>query len=142
MNFDAELESRIGIFDLAISFASDAEQGAESIHSYADAYTLRCYKYDKHLVNQSGCSLTSIMRFVYRNANAVIVLNSPLYLKSSATRFEWQVLTEEFEGNSVFVVNMGGKPLMALGQRLSHFDGLTDRVAMEIMKRGAKAKSS
>lgn len=140
MNCDAELELHIGIFDVALSFASDAEREAEALHSYAEGYSLRCYKYDRHVVAQSGFSLEDIMRYVYRSTKVTVVMNSPLYRKSSATRFEWKVLTSEFSGESIFVVDLGGASLEALAHRLRHFSSLTDRAAMEVMRRAGRTR--
>lgn len=121
MEFDGRVETEIGIFDLAISFSSDAESLANDILTFMQFYRLKCYHYLPYVEDQVGLNLYEIMSYVFNKTNAVIVLNSPRYCKTNATKFEYNIICERIDFISIFCIELGGGNLNFNGKIVTSY---------------------
>jgi hypothetical protein len=128
------VEDAVGLFDLALSFAGDAEAVAETMAQIAAFHGLACYHYRHHLISQSGLDIMEVMRFVYRLTERVVVLNSKAYGGSVSTRLEIETLSNAPPGKQLFLVDMGGVELHFPMHNVVRHSGLGSEVAMSIVE--------
>ena len=134
MVFDRHIEDAVGLFAIALSFASDAVGPAQTIADFADFHGVRCYDYRRFTARQSGLSIEAVEAFVYRTARRVVVLNSSGYLESEATRYEFEVIRRAESTGELIVVELGGR-ILDLGLRSAqHFSGFSSRIALELVR--------
>jgi hypothetical protein len=126
-------EDAVGLFHVALSFASDAGEDALTLRTFADFYQVRCYYYQDHVVSQSGLRIRDVMSHIYGSASTIVILNSPLYGKSKSTRFELRTIRAARAISRLVIVDLGGPPIQSLQGDVERYDELTDRAAIAIM---------
>lgn len=112
MHSKYDIETSIGLFDIAISHASDTIQLSRTLAKFATAYGLTCYSYINMQVDQLGLDIVEVMKFVYSVTPRFIILNSQLYQASDATKLEYNTICETQKTVSVIVLEMGGRELL------------------------------
>jgi hypothetical protein len=106
-----EIERKIGLFDVAISFSGDQIDLAETIRDICTFHGLRCYLYVDFVENQSGLDILEIMRFAFGTTKICFVINSMRYRATEFTVFEWEILSKRLGAGSTIVIELGGEPL-------------------------------
>ena len=112
MHSKYDIETSIGLFNIAISHASDTIQLSRTLAKFATAYGLTCYSYINLQVDQLGLDVVEVMKHVYSVTPRFIVLNSQLYRTSYATKLEYNTICEIQKNVSVVVLEMGGRELI------------------------------
>jgi hypothetical protein len=101
-------DERIGFYDLAISFASDANEYASVISQFANYYDIKCYFYIERIFEQYGLNIYETMEIIYRKTPNIAIINSNLYYKSSATIFEYDIIRSRNGNLSTYIFQNGG----------------------------------
>ncbi|HEX8480946.1 MAG TPA: hypothetical protein VF650_03490 [Allosphingosinicella sp.] len=127
------IEDITGLFDIAISFASDSEPIAESLMNFVGYYDLTCYNYRNFLLQQSGLEIDKVMEFIYRGTGVVVVLNSPAYGGSRSTQLEMRTLRDSAPGKTLFLIDLGGEPLEFPAHQVYRYQSLGSDVVMTIV---------
>lgn len=140
MTCDNDLEDVLGIFDVSLSFASDGGGTARRIAEYCQFYQLRCYDYVSYRAQQTGFDIWRVMDFVYRTASMVIIINSPGYLKTEATRYELDAVLRRSSTDRAIVLELGGKGDVLAGGHTLRYQDFSNAVAIEIMRQSKIAK--
>ncbi len=66
MAFDKLIEDAVGLFAMALSFASDAVANeAAVVTAFCDFHSLRCYDYRRLQARQWGLSVWDLEEFIY-----------------------------------------------------------------------------
>ncbi len=133
MGLDKKLEASIGLFDVALSFSADGVDSALALSSFAEFYGLKCYEYQRYAVSQSGLSIWDAMEYAFSTSRLVVVLNTPLYGQSAATKFELGVIRRRAVDSRVIVIDLDGRSLCLPGQHVEHYSELSDDTAVSIM---------
>lgn len=111
MRSDRQMEERIGLFDVAVSFQDDAMDMALRVKEFCDFQNIRCYFYCDVAVLQCGLDIYEVMRWAYTRTPRVIILNTLLYRSTMATQFEFDVISGAGESVEVFVFELGGEAI-------------------------------
>src|SRR3954463_13739800 len=90
--FDKAIEDAVGLFAMALSFASDGSKEAGVLVAFCDFHGLRCYDYRRFQARQWGLSVWEVEEFVYLTAPQATVFNSPGYLRSEHTIHEFDLI--------------------------------------------------
>jgi len=133
LTYDKAIEDAVGIFDIAISYAADAEPFALKLAAFADFHGLRCYHYKQFLARQSGLDIRAVMAFVYSTAPQIVIFDSPLYGVSPATRFERAVIARCPIERRISIVAMGGSGVTFPDHDISSYARYSDQVALAIV---------
>lgn len=116
--FSNSLENAAGIYRSALSFSSDAEQEARTVFNFFDLYGVSCYWYHGNVFRQSGFDIFDCMMFVYCNCENVIILNTPLYRGSEATRFEFDIISNRQQKGRIDIFSLGGADIDIKGDNI------------------------
>lgn len=111
MTYSADVERRIGVFDIALSYASDVSEESKIAREFLSFHGLRCYRYEDLLAAQLGLDIYEVMQFVFRTTQSVLILNSLSYRSSHATRFEFDIISDRAEQLSIYCFCCGGQDL-------------------------------
>lgn len=133
LTYDRRIEDSIGIFDLALSFASDASQDANVLSAFAQFHNIRCYHYQNHVVEQSGLDIWAVMRYVYASSRRIAIVNSPLYRKSKSTKFEHRVIARRLAPVRLYIVECGGQPIRFTRHAALTFSSISNETALNIV---------
>ena len=106
-----EIEDSIGLFDIALSFSSDCNKEACLLSKMAKFRGLKCYDYRNYSSDQFGINIYDIMGFVYSLTGRVVILNSPDYRSTRATKFEFDAIYSSSLSQSITIFQLGGSPL-------------------------------
>lgn len=106
-----QIEGRIGLFDVAISFQDDAMGMARKVSEFCDFHNIRCYFYRDVSVLQCGLDIYEVMRWAYTRTPRVIILNTLLYRSTVATQFEFDVICGAGDAVEVVVFELGGEAI-------------------------------
>ena len=103
-----EIESRIGIFECALSYAEDGAEIAKTIEQILRYQEISTYNYKSEIVSQSGFDLVSIMDYVYGHVRAAVIVNSERYRQTQFTMMEYDILCSRQSEMHIYVVQTGG----------------------------------
>ena len=103
-----EIESRIGIFECALSYAEDGAEIAKTIEQILRYQEISTYNYKSETVSQSGFDLVSIMDYVYGHVRAAVIVNSERYRQTQFTMMEYDILCSRQSEMHIYVVQTGG----------------------------------
>lgn len=123
-----DVENSVGIYKIALSFASDAEEEARSIFQFCNHYEVSCYWYRSNVVRQSGLDVFDCMRFVYATSSNVVILNSPGYRASAATRFEFENIMKRSCEGQIHILSLGGSELITAGGNIFQASFTADNI--------------
>lgn len=111
MIYSVDVERRIGVFDIALSYAWDVSGESKIAQEFLSFHGLRCYRYEDLLAAQLGLDVHEVMQFVFTTTQSVLILNSPTYRVSHATRFEFDIISDRAEQLNIFCFSCGGQDL-------------------------------
>lgn len=111
MHWKSEIELALGYFDVALSFSEDSHALALQVAAVGKFHKKRCYLYSDHVVAQCGFDIYEVMKFVYSRTPRVIVLNTPLYGATKATKFEFDQIKSNSSLLGLYEIQRGGEPL-------------------------------
>jgi len=106
-----EVEESIGLFDIALSFSSDCNKQSSILARTAKFRGLKCYDYRDYSADQFGINIFDIMSFVYSNTDRIVILNSPEYRLTRATKFEFDTISNNSLLQNISVFQLGGPSL-------------------------------
>lgn len=127
-----KIEDRIGLFDIAISFADEVKSTAEITTRIFAAQHIRAYHYLDHLADQAGLDIYSVMDFVFSASPYLLILNSPGYLSTKFTLYEFEAIRRNTAAH-VYVWDLGGRGLaLPANLRVSHLSGSSTAMLIEM----------
>lgn len=111
-----QIESRIGVFDCALSYAEDGTEIANTIARILRYQEISIYNYKSEIIAQSGFDLFTIMDYVYGHVRAAIIINSERYRQTKFTTMEYEILCDRQSDMHIYIIENGGCDL-AVGMR-------------------------
>jgi hypothetical protein len=135
--FDRAVEDAVGLFVLALSFASDGEEEATLLAGFCDFHELRCYDYRRFQARQWGISVRDVETFVYLTTPQVIIFNTPGYLRSEHTVQEFELIRRSAALKRLVSVELGGRPLPSTSSPIEPAQGFSSESALNIIRRSA-----
>jgi hypothetical protein len=131
---DKAIEDAVGVFAMALSFASDGGKEATVLAAFCDFHNLRCYDYRSFQARQWGLSVQDIEKFVYLTSPQVTVFNTPGYLFSQHTVQEFDLIRRSAALQRLVSIELGGHPLPSIGLPIESIQGFSSEVALSIVR--------
>lgn len=129
-----KIEDSIGVFDVAISYASDGDRFALLVNQFAAYYDLRCYDYQEFTRNQLGIfQVSSIMEYIYTRTNKIIIINTEGYRDSSSTEEEYNYMLNTNKQLSIYVFELGGDKIDLPNHKVEHFSKFANDALLSVL---------
>lgn len=132
--FDKNIEDAVGLFAIALSFASDGGKEATTLASFCDFHDIKCYEYRRFQARQLGMSLRSVASFIYLTTPNVIVFNTPDYLHSQHTVQEFELIRRSAELRRLVIIELGGRQLPLINLPVEVIQGFSSEAALGIIQ--------
>ncbi|GBR21890.1 hypothetical protein [Komagataeibacter nataicola] len=131
--FDKAVEDAVGLFEVALSFASDCGEEAKVMEAFCDFHGMRCYDYRRFQERQWGLSVWTVEEFVFLTTPLVIVFNSPGYLQSEHTVHEFGLIRRSTGLRRLVSVELGGSQLPPMDVPAHSLQGFSNKIALRII---------
>ena len=130
----ADVEDAVGIPDVAISFASDGDAHATLVVQFLEFHSVSVYDYRQNKIRHLGQDIFEVMGFAFSHARGCVILNTPLYGRSAATKFERKVISQRTKPYSLAIFELSGNEICNddfHNARILRFDEICDVCLIE-----------